>query len=151
MSPQAVEDYFQETYWLAKDRLDRRQIMRRIHKRGSSLDFPFQAIARDFRLIDTALEPIVVLSGTGPSDGWHAKEPTESEQAGALSQRLQPYVVQIPPQARANLLAAGFAGVACEKKFGQQFVVLSNRDLYDAETGLKWDDPSYRAAESLVF
>jgi hypothetical protein len=34
--------------------------------------------------------------------------------------------------------------------FGDQFVVLHNLDLYTAEKGLDWDEPTFRTAEGMI-
>ena len=34
--------------------------------------------------------------------------------------------------------------------FAEQFVVLTNSDLYLKNVGLTWEDPTFREAESLV-
>ena len=154
LSLEAIEAYFRETYWVTEDRLDREGILAEIWKRKTSFDFPFQKIARDFRMIDTAMEPVIIPScpaGAGHRT-WKIPEGLlDQPRAGALGRQLQRYVVQIPPKARANLLASGAARLVREQEFGLQFVVLlENSDLYNAETGLDWDDPFYRAAESLV-
>ena len=36
------------------------------------------------------------------------------------------------------------------EEFGDQFVVLHNLDLYTPETGLEWDDITFRKAEAMV-
>ena len=157
LSLDAIDSYFRETYWLAGGGLDGKQVLARIQERRTSCDFPFQAIAHDFRLIDTALEPVIVIScaagaGHGPWRVDHLLRNLEySEHAGALARRLQPYSVQVPPKARGNLLASGAARALREGKFGLQFILLENEDLYSAEIGLNWEDPFYRAAESLVY
>jgi hypothetical protein len=48
------------------------------------------------------------------------------------------------------LLAAGAAEAIGGSHFGLQFVVLRNLDLYRDETGLTWDDPTFREVEGLV-
>ena len=63
---------------------------------------------------------------------------------------LQPYTVQIPPHVRARLLAAGAARTVAEARFEQQFVVLTNTDLYAPDVGLSWDDPTFRRAEGMI-
>jgi CRISPR-associated endonuclease/helicase Cas3 len=45
---------------------------------------------------------------------------------------------------------AGSAHPVAPEKLGEQFVVLSNPDLYRKDAGLDWDDPTFRSAESLV-
>ena len=68
----------------------------------------------------------------------------------ALARRLQPYLVNVPPNVRGALITAGVAEVLQEGRFGQQFVVFTNADLYDEDTGLRWGDPTFRNAETLI-
>ena len=137
--------------------LDSRQILARIQERTRCLDFPFQDIAGDFRLIETTMVPVIIpsCSGGAGTQAWQLPEAARRSlenygPAGGLARLLQRYVVQIPPDARTKLLAAGAAKIVRQAEFGTQFVILTNTDLYDAEIGLRWDDPTFRRAESLV-
>ena len=123
-------------------------------ERGKSLDFPFETIAREFRLIETAMVPVIV-SYRGPDGADRAvdeliKELDFAERPGALARRLQPYTVPIPPRARATLMSAGSARIVQEARFGEQFVVLDNEDIYRDDIGLTWDDPTFRRTEGMV-
>ena len=154
LSLAAIEAYFRETYWLAGDRLDGKQILARLQERRDSLDFPFHDIDRDFRLIETTMVPVIVPEETA-SQPWLTPTKLLSnleyvEKPGAVARKLQPQTVQIPLGGRSRLIASGAARVIREKDFGQQFVLVINEDLYDAEVGLNWDDPLYRKSESLV-
>ena len=153
MSLDAIQAYFQELYWSrGRQALDSTGILQEIVVRQRSLDFPFETIAREFRLIDDSQVPVVV--------PWHGEHDTEltltrllAELAhvpspGKIARRLQPYLVQISPSKREDLLAAGSVSVIREMEFGQQFVVLSNLDLYRADTGLALSDPPHRTAEA---
>ena len=57
---------------------------------------------------------------------------------------------QVPQRVRGSLLAAGAAESLRETDYPGQFVALVNRDLYRADLGLTWEDPSFRRAEGLV-
>ena len=155
MSLDAINEYFRRLYWLrGDDALDAKSILRLLRERGRSLDFPFETIAREFRLIETAMVPVIVpWCGTDGRDGA-VKRLLEKlrwvERPGRIAQQLQPYVVQVPPQVRTALLTAGAAEVVCKDDFEHQFVVLVNMDLYGPETGLTWNDPTYRTAEGLL-
>ena len=48
------------------------------------------------------------------------------------------------------MLAAGVAESIRPDEFGDQFVVLHNLDLYTAETGLDWEDVTFRRVEGLI-
>ena len=156
MSLDAINDYFRNLYWLkGDDALDAKDILRLLRERGRSLDFPFETIAREFRLIETAMVPIIVpWSGTDGRDDTAKRLLEElkwADRPGRIARRLQPYVVQVPPRIRTDLLNAGAAEVIRKDDFDYQFVELSNSDLYRPETGLTWDEPEFRTAEGLLF
>lgn len=100
-----------------------------------------------FRLIDDSQVPVVV-----PWHGEHETDQTSTRllaelahvpSPGKIAPLLQPYLVQTPPSKREDLLAAGSVSVIREREFGRQFVVLSNLDLYSADTGLVLSDPTH--------
>ena len=156
MSLDAITAYFQELYWSKGDAaLDAKQILRQCADRRLSLDFPFETIAREFRLIDdTQAAVIVPWRGDDGNDDTAARLLRDLEHAlrpGRFARRLQSYVVQVRTSRREALLAAGAARTVREKDFGPQFVRLANLDLYDAHVGLKSEDPTSRTAEGLVY
>ena len=156
ISLDAISAYFRELYWSKGDAaLDAKQILQRCADRRHSLDFPFETIARDFRLIEDAQVPVVVpWRGKDGNDDTAARLLRDLEHVprpGRIARRLQPYVVQIPPPKREALLAVGAARTVREPDFGRQFVVLANLDLYDEHVGLELDDPTSRTAEGLVY
>ena len=157
MSLGAIRAYFRELYWSKGDAaLDGNRILEKCTERSRSLDFPFESIAREFRLIDDAQAPVIV-----PRRGRDGNDDTAERllrdlekpvaRPGRIARKLQPYVVQIPPAKREDLLDKGAARTVPEKDPGRQFVVLANLDLYDEQVGLTWDDPTLRAAEGLVY
>ena len=156
LSLEAIHDYFQELYWLkGEDALDAKHILRQLRERRRDLDFPFETIAREFRLIETAMVPVIV-----PYRGEHGEDKTAErlltelervERPSWVARQLQPYLVQIPPIARAALLSAGAAKAIRSPDFDLQFVKLINLDLYRADVGLTWDDPTFREPEGLLF
>ena len=155
MSLEAIDHYFQELYWSkGEDALDAKHILRLLRERRRTLDFPFETIAREFRLIETAMEPVIVpYRGTDCDDVTVARllEDLEwVESPGRITRLLQPYVVPVPYSARKALLGAGAARIVREADFGMQFVVLTNVDLYQEGIGLNWDDPTFLKLESLL-
>ena len=152
----AIADYFGEVYWLTgSDALDAKRILPMISERRRGLDLPFETIARTFRLIETPMVPVIVpYRGAGGDDRACERTLTTLELGiqppGRVARLLQPYVVQVPPWVRATLLAAGAAEAFRKSEFELQFVVLRNLDLYRADVGLSWDDPTFRAAEGLI-
>ena len=156
----AIRAYFRELYWLkgrskGTDAFDMEKILPRCNDRRHTLDFPFEAIARDFHLIDDLQAPVVVRwTGTDGNDDTAARLLRDLEHVhrpGRIQRRLQQYIVQMPPRQRDALIAAGAARVIREADFERQFVALENLDLYDEHVGLKFDDPTFRTAERLVY
>ena len=155
MSLEAIQSYFQELYWQkGEDALDAKHILRQLRERRRNLDFPFETIAREFRLIETAMVPVIVpYRGRDGSDETVERllgELEWVERPARIARLLQPYLVQIPPLARAALLSTGSARAVGRSDFDTQFVVLTNLDLYREDVGLTWDDPTFREVEGLV-
>jgi len=152
LSLEAVEAYFRELYWLrnqgSQSELDAKQILTRLHDRAPTLDFEFESIANDFRMIEDFMVPIIMpwddTAERNLSDLEHA------ERVGGIARKLQPYIVQVPPKARAQLMSVGAVSAIQPERFGEQFVRLDNVDLYDPKVGLHWDDPRSREPDSLV-
>ena len=151
----AITDYFREVYWIKGSELDAHRILSQLNERRRSLDFPFEAIARQFRLIETDMVPVIVpYAGRSRRDRIVARLLEELrwvERPGRIARRLQPYLVPVPRRVREHLLAADAASMIREDAFAEQFVVLTHPDLYRHDTGLNWHHPEYRTAESLVF
>ena len=74
MSLDAVHAHFGELYWLKGDTaLDARHVLRQLAERRRSLDFPFETIAREFRLIEDLQVPVVVPGvGSVETTRYHA-------------------------------------------------------------------------------
>ncbi len=167
MSLDAIRAYFQALYWSkGHAALDAKQILARCAERRRSLDFPFETIAREFRLIEEAQAPVIVpWRGKDRNDATAERLildlervrtaggslPAQGRGLKRIARRLQPYVVQVPPARREALLAAGAVRTVRERDFGRQFVALANLDLYDEHVGLNSDDPTSRTAEGLVY
>lgn len=155
MSLEAIDNYFRELYWIKGEKaLDAKRILRRLRVQRTTLDFPFETIAREFRLIETAMEPVIVpYRGADCDDATVARLLDDLEwveHPGRIARLLQHYVVPIPYSARGALLRAGAARIIREADFGMQFVVLTNIDLYREDVGLTWDDPTFIKIESLL-
>ena len=149
LSTQAVAAYFAELYQLKGSELDNKKILKMHNDTGQSLDFPFQAIADKFRMIESHMQPLII-----PFDG-EAENLISSlhhaDHIGGLLRKLQPYIVQIPEKALAALYKAGRIEPINEKNFGKQFYTLIGLDLYDEVAGLSWEDNVFIKAENSVF
>ncbi len=156
MDLKAIRDYFRELYWLRDSgALDVKEILPRLERKKASLDFPFEEIANDFRLIESSMVPVIVpWAGYGQGDDSASKLIDclqWIDRSGSVARKLQPFVVQIPQQARAELLNVGAVRTIREAEFGHQFVELRNMEIYSTDTGLSWEDPLFRIVENLIF
>src|SRR3546814_20309319 len=75
---------------------------------------PMETLARDFRMITTVQQPLVI--------GWdkEARKAIDSlryaEKAGGLARKLQPYLVQVPQRAYAALRKAEIGRASCRER-----------------------------------
>ena len=154
-SLEAINAYFREVYWVKTwEALDDRNILRMVNERQGTLDFPFRAVSEAFRLIETSMVPVIVPYAGANGDGDCAarllRELELAERPGRIARQLQPYTVQVPVRVRNALVRAGAAAAVGEVRFRDQFVALTNNDLYRQDTGLSWEEPTFRQAEGLV-
>jgi CRISPR-associated endonuclease/helicase Cas3 len=152
LSDAAVAAFFAELYTLKGDlalALDREGIMRDLHDRRSSLDFPFATVGRRFRMIEDAMAPVIVPWDQEALALVRALE--HAPRIGGIARRLQPYTVGVPRPVRASLVAAGAVQPVRQDDHPDQFAVLANMGLYRHDVGLTWDDPSFMDAAALTF
>jgi CRISPR-associated endonuclease/helicase Cas3 len=161
LSLEAVHEYFRQLYWnrgpaafdVVKINGQKSSILGTIKDRASRLDFPFKSIAAAFRMIDEAMASVVV--------PWRAT--SDDTQVGTLLGRiaamerplqadlraLQQYVVPIPRAARDAWLALG-ALRPVHARLGDALLTFDDDSLYDPQTGLRLDNPTYRSAEDNI-
>ncbi len=148
-SLEAIADYFGEVYWRAGPKLDDKKIVGSFTVGRGGTDFAFRAVAEKFRMIESGMEPVIV-----PFDD--AAEKTVKELAveqipsGVIARKLQTYVVQVPPLARALLIRNGHAAFERPDLRGDQFAVLRKDGLYDGKVGLLWEASEYLAVEDTI-
>jgi CRISPR-associated endonuclease/helicase Cas3 len=146
LSLEAVHEFFAELYWIKGGGLDEKKILEK-HGNGEFL-FPFEWIAREFRMIEEGMMPVIVPFDVEAEE--LAARLHVAPRVGAIARKLQRYVVQIPPKALAALLAAGSVAEVAPPESEQRFHVLTNKGLYRDDVGLTWDDPTWREAEALI-
>lgn len=148
LAPEAVRAYFQELYWQkGPQELDAHGLMELLRSSGPD-SLPFETLAAKFRLIETAMLPVIV-----PWDDIASSALRELEFAdgcGAIARRLQPYVVQVPKSAYEALSKEHAIQPVAPSRYGEQFMQLVNPRLYDERFGLHWDDPHILESEKLV-
>ena len=149
MSLEAIESYFNHLYWQkGPQELDAKALMALV--RESRIDsLPFEELAAKFRMIENLQCPIIINYRGEASETLEKLKYAES--CVGLARLLQPYIVQVPQRAYEALYRVGAIQPVAPEKFGDQFVTLESKDLYNEDCGLGGDDPIFMSAESLVF
>ena len=154
LSLDAVRDYFGQLYWnkgpKAFDTAEiggRPGILKALHEGANGCRFPFKQVARAFRIIDDAMDPVIV--------PWAGEAGTDTAAQALLARiaamdralrddlrQLQQYTVIIPPRQRAAWLAKGIVRPV-HKRFGEALLQVpaeSMKALYDPAIGLRIDE-----------
>lgn len=152
LSPAAIEDYFGEVYWrVGPEGLDAKKILQDFPEPDrTGVHFAYRTAAEKFRMIESGMVPVVV-DRDETSARAIKRLGVEKFTSGGLARELQPYIVQVPPRARAVLINNGRARFEHPNLRGDQFCVLTDLDLYTPETGLLWEDADYLSTESLMW
>jgi CRISPR-associated endonuclease/helicase Cas3 len=162
----AIHAYHEALYWRqGYDALDaarlpdgeRLAIVPALRHTARTADFPFARIASAFRLIDDAMDPVIIPYDDAARQALRALMFAPLPPAG-VQRRLQQYVVAVPPRVREALIRSGAAQIIRPNDYGDRFVVLTEEKpgvvppIYDTALGLNIDgDPANRAAECNIF
>jgi len=152
LSLEAIEAYFTEVYWKKGEQLDKYALLDRLRKSGID-SLPFETLAAKFRIIQTAMRPIIVpfVPGSDQMDPDIEKVLRELPFAPAIARKLQPFLVQVPRQAYDALLDAHAIQAVAPDRYGDQFIQLVNSKLYDEQYGLHWRNPQFLTTEKLMW
>ena len=148
LSPDALTSYFNSVYWSKGAELDKKKILETHNNHCRNLSFPFQNIARDFRMIETRLKPVIIEFDNNAKK--LVRDLEFAENVGGIARQLQVYLVQMPENGFKELLKVGAIKPIKPEKFGDQFWRLIDSDLYDDEAGLSWDNPVFMEAEKTI-
>jgi CRISPR-associated endonuclease/helicase Cas3 len=148
LGQEAIREYFSEVYWRKGDELDQKRLMKVHQDHAPKMTFPFQTIAKEFRMIESFMQPIFVPFDK-EAESLLAQLITTDE-VGKLLRKLQPYIVQLPQKGFEALQMAGAIQTVAPHRFEDQFWQLINPDIYDNEFGISWNDPTFIKAESSV-
>jgi CRISPR-associated endonuclease/helicase Cas3 len=121
-------------------------------ERRGDMNFPFETIAAAMRFIDDVMVPVIVAKEEavrGEVEGL-VRELRFATAVGRIARQLGRYTVGVPRSVRAEMVATGAAEVIRQEEFGDQFVVLHNLDLSAPDTGLDWNDITFRDAEAMI-
>ena len=111
--------------------------------------FPFESIARAFRLIDEVMLPVVVPWNEEAIAALNAVAYAPKPPSEAL-RKLQQFTVGIPRQAHAAWLLAGVI-VPVRRELGDSLLRFVDLAHYRQDTGVDLVDPTLRAAEDNVW
>jgi CRISPR-associated endonuclease/helicase Cas3 len=144
----AVRDYFRELYWQKGQlELDAHDLMGLL-KGSRENTLPFETLAEKFKIIETAMRPVIVPYDEDAQKALKDLEFVES--CGGVARRLQSYLVQVPRSAYEALFESRAIQTVAQDRFGEQFMQLVNLDLYNERFGLRWDNPEFIRAEMLI-
>ena len=149
MSPEAMEDYFQEVYWRTGEGLGDDFLQEfRMNEHGTS--FSFRKVGESFRLIQSELLPVII----DREEETHKalRKLADTERPSGVARRVQPYVVQVYPCFREQLVKNNHVSFVERERFGDQFAVLSPfaKSLYREDVGLLWEDADAFYNEALI-
>ena len=161
---EAIKAYFSRVYWSkGPDQLDAamlgatpnqtRGILNAIEDTARALNFPFAQIARAFRFIEDTMQPVIIpyhAEGEQESAGDLVGKLRFVDRPGAIARKLALYSVPVPRNKCADLIASGAARCVEPEKFADQFVILENAELYSSQSGLNWQDSTFRSSESNI-
>lgn len=151
LAPAALKSYFQQVYSDQGSGLDAQGILK-MHRETKSFDFPFQNIAKAFRMIDSHMLPIIVpFDKTAKDNLDQLRSLPENASVSGPSRKLQRYLVQVPEKAFGQLLKLGAVAPISPERYGSQFYELVAESLYSDIAGLNFSDPIALTAEASVF
>ncbi|SDJ01020.1 CRISPR-associated helicase/endonuclease Cas3 [Billgrantia gudaonensis] len=148
LSLAAIEAYFRLLYWQqGSQELDQHALLKLVED-GRLEGIPFETLEHKFRMIENNQRAVIIPYDDVARSALRAL--AHAEGVGGIARKLQPYTVQVPRQGFAALERVGAIAAVEPDKFGDQFMVLVNEDLYDQWLGLNWSDPTFIRAENLV-
>jgi CRISPR-associated endonuclease/helicase Cas3 len=159
LSLEGVTEYYRWLYWRkGYDALDRATgtgsdypIVPAIHETvgRSGINCPFRTISDAFQMIDQAMDPVLIPYDAEAKQALAALAGADVPPAGTL-RKLQQYVVPVPKQVRAAMLANGAAELV-RADYGDRFVRIPDMQLYDEALGLRLEALTCRSSEDNIF
>lgn len=140
LEPEAIRDWFERVYWRAgPDLLDKAGILGRFlfSPRSGALDFAYRSVAEAYRMVEDSMVPVII--DCAESAGSIAQLVVEHIPSGKIARDLQPFTVQIPVRDREALRRNGKGEFRAEPLRGDQFFVLTAKELYHEAIGLWWE------------
>jgi CRISPR-associated endonuclease/helicase Cas3 len=133
-APEAIWDYFANTYWLSQDKLDAKSILKDFKSRSGN--WAFRDAAHKFKLIDSQMVPIIIPYSADPlrneAENLLRALPY-ADHPGGILRRLQPFIVQVYPWQFTALHHA-------IEWIDDTYPALCDTDRYDETIGLRVED-----------
>lgn len=142
LSIKAINEYFSHLYWKNSDSLDKNNILGRLTEGVGRINFPFREIGKKFRIIDSDMVSIIIPYNDEAKK--IIKKLRYAEFTKNLARKAQRFSVQVYPQILRKL-----EGVSIER-IQENYLVLTNADLYRYDIGLTYDDPTFREIENNI-
>ncbi len=147
LSPDAIQDWFNEVYWTKGKRLDKNHILEKLVFSAHGTNFAFRTIAEVYRMVESAMVPVIIPLDA-PAIQAVAELGIAKVSSGKLARVLQSFTVQVPIKAREIMRANKKGSFWCADLRGDQFFVLDDTSLYHDETGLRWEDAEFLSADN---
>lgn len=142
LSIEAVNEYFRNLYWMNEDKLDKEKILEKLLEGVGMLDFPLKEVAKQFKIIDNDMESIIIPYNEEAKE--IIKQLRYAKFTNNIARRSQRFSVQVYPQILKKL-----EGISVER-IQDNFLILTNEDLYKKDVGLNYEDPIFRDIENNI-
>lgn len=128
-SPESIHAYFQELYKISGNELDSKEIVRRLEEGEGNTLFPFETVAKEFRLIDERTKTILIPTEEKAKD--FAKRLRRGERNQKLMRAIGPYCVSVYENHYQALIRTSALEV-----LDDEIAILADLSLYNEKTGL---------------
>jgi len=131
----AIQDYFTRVYWHHEtgqtSQLDKHGILTELQNSKPN-NLPFEWIGQTFKVIDSPTKTVIVLYDEAARDYVERlKALPEGGSVGPLARALQVYTISLWQRWTSGLIAKGVLQYVQPGRFGEQFLVLTDRNFYD--------------------
>jgi CRISPR-associated endonuclease/helicase Cas3 len=139
LSPEAIQEYFLETYWRVGDEgLDSLGIVDLFKMSLTGTVFSYRTASEKFKLVDSENRSVIIANTQEARDALRMAH-DGSIRSVTIARQLQTHIVQIPQNAFDRLLKEGKISSEAPTLRDQEFVVLRDASLYTPDHGLIWE------------
>lgn len=150
LSPEAIRDWFEQVYWTrGPERMGQPMVDAFVFGKdigAGHTNFPYRSTAEAYRMIESLMVPVIIAIEP-EAEAAVARLGVADIPSGLIARQLQPFTVQVPEKARSLLVQNGHARFEAPHLRGDQFCVLAAHTLYHQDTGLRWENAEYLAAD----